>query len=888
MPYNAQLAQSLKSAPSVKDFVRAYLSEGEAQLRSRHLAEKKGAQICASYAALIDELLKALFAAKGADAGCALAGCALAGCALVALGGYGRSELNIKSDVDLMLLYGRKITPEMERLTQEMLYVLWDTGLDVGFSIRSLEESLALAKEDLKTRTALLDARFLSGDAALYDALVKKTASRLFEGRAASRFIDAKIEETRERHVRFGGSVYILEPNIKEGEGGLRDFHTAVWIVKARHGQRGIETALEDGIVTRGEWAELTASVDFLLWVRNELHFAVKRKTDQMTFDHQERIAGVLGHASTERMLAVEAFMQRYYRHASAVNGLSGLMQSRCLHKNAGKGLFWPRKKVRIDRCYAVVDNMLTVRDKDAFALSEDAAINAFVYSQAFGVELNQETRDLVLRYPVDGGTSWRSSPVISAAFLKILKGANVYKTLSEMHRLKFLERYIPEFGEITCRVQHDLYHVYTVDAHTLFAVRELERLRGEYKANFSLLSTLFGETPNPEVLTLAVLLHDIGKAAGKGHAEHGAEIARGICKRLNLPEDSASLVRFLVRNHLCLADTAQYRDIHDEKLVIEFAKKVGDIERLNLLYLLTFADVRAVGPDVWSQWKGALFQELYFKALTVIERGTFEAEDVEARLRAIRDKVLALIKQDGTGAGAVEEYFGLLPQRYFLTTSPDFVADHIRILRGLGTRPYVFTTRQDRGREYTEFVVCTHDTHGLFSMITGVMSANAVNILGAQINTLKNGLVLDVLQVTSHIGELIVDEAKLKKIERDLADVLTGKVKVASLAGRRKASILDRKAKPRVATRVETDNEVSDAYTVLDIHAQNRIGLLYDITSAITRLGLYIHVSKIATKGDEAADIFYVKDIFGQKVYYTERLREISSSITKAIDEKA
>lgn len=893
MPFKALFAESLKNSASLKDSVKTYLQKGEAQLKEHHLSGKKGALICASFTLLIDELLKALYLFKAEAANVAEP------TALVALGGYGRSELNIRSDVDLMLVYGKKITPEIEQLTQEMLYILWDTGIDIGFSIRSIDETIALAKDDLKTATALLDARLVHGDADLYRKLSTMIRSKLFSAKDSIEFINAKIEETAVRHKKYGGSVYILEPNIKEGEGGLRDYHTALWIVKAQFGSDsrqiassekdefgGLKIAVAKGLVTEDEYTELVGSVDYLLWVRNELHFAVKRKTDQMTFDHQERIAAVLGHVNSERILAVEAFMQQYYRHASTVNRLSGLIQSRCLHREGKKGSFWLKKKVRIDKCFHIIDDTLKVRDEALFFSDEASAINAFVYSQAFDAEMDQALRDLVLRYPERAKEGWRSSQAVSTAFLKILKGPHVYKTLSEMNKLKFLEAYIPEFGEIACRVQHDLYHVYTVDAHTLFAVSELERLRDESKADFTLLSNILNELPNPEIITLAVLLHDVGKAHGKGHAERGAEMTPEICKRLNLSEEDSNLVRFLVKQHLILANTAQYRDIHDEKLIIEFAKKVGDIERLNLLYLLTFADVRAVGPDVWSQWKGALFQELYFKALTVLERGSFEPEDVEDRLLVIKDKVLSHYAA-GMDKQKAKEYFNLMPQRYFLTNSPDTIADHIKIFAGLGARPYMLTTRQDTYRQYTEFVVCTHDMHGLFSMITGVMAANAVDILGAQINTLKNGLVLDVLQVTTSMGELITNETKLKKIESDLSDVITGKVKVAALAGRRKESILDKKAKPRVPTYVEIDNEVSDAYTVLDIHTQNRIGLLYDITSAITGLGIYIHIAKIATKGEDAADIFYVKDIFGQKIFYSERLKEIKNTIVKAIDEK-
>jgi [protein-PII] uridylyltransferase len=456
------------------------------------------------------------------------------------------------------------------------------------------------------------------------------------------------------------------------------------------------------------------------------------------------------------------------------------------------------------------------------------------------------------------------------------------------MHRLRLLEKYMPEFGDITCRVQHDMYHIYTVDIHSLFAVRELERLRSaEYKKVFYLLAEILEEVKRPELLALSVLLHDIGKSMGKGHAEKGAELIPKICGRLGLSEEDAATVKFLVKNHLILADTAQYRDLHDERLIIDFAKTVGDIERLNLLYLLTFSDVRAVGPEVWSHWKGALFQDLYFKALTVIERGTFEIEEAKAKLQKIM-KTVAELLQGEISHEIVDDYFQLLPHRYFLSNSAEVIAEHIKIVQQLGDKPYTLLVKQNLERQYTEVTVCTLDVHGLFSKITGVMAANNINILGAQINTLKNGIVLDVLQVNSHMGAVITDERKWSNVERDLTEVLTGKTPVERLVLRRGPSILDKKAKPRVHTRVDVDNEVSDAFTVIDIHTQDRIGLLYTITSVLSKLGLYIHIAKIATKGDAAADIFYVKDIFGQKIYYKERLKEIRKTIFEALGEEA
>ncbi|MBI5236106.1 MAG: [protein-PII] uridylyltransferase [Deltaproteobacteria bacterium] len=883
--YDFQLASALTSNPAPATAIKDFLARAFSRLRERHQAGSSGLDVCAAYAGAIDAVLCTLYSVMSQSAGAATD--RSQPIALAALGGYGRSELNFRSDIDLMLVHAGKLTPRLEKLTQDMLYVLWDTGLDMAFSIRSVEECIALSKEDLKTKTSLLDSRLLMGDETLFNELNVAVREKLFSEKGIEAFIKDKAEETAQRHARYGESVYILEPNIKEGEGGLRDFHAALWAVKAKHG--GNANAVK-GLISDKDEALLRESFDFLLWVRNELHLGSSRKTDQLTFDHQERIAAILGFKQTEAALAVESFMHRYYKSASNISHYSCLVFSRCAAREEKKGFFNFRKKTLIDDVFEISEGALKIADKEAFSGSTDASIvfKAFARAQERGVAIDQSAVDVMMEYASKSGERLRSSRAADRLFLDLLKNAGAYKTLSEMHRLRILERYIPEFAEVSCRVQHDLYHVYTVDAHTLFAIREIERLKGEYKSQFHLLATIFEELKKPELLLLAVLFHDIGKGRGKGHAQRGADMTEGICARMGLTDEDSGIVRLLVREHLILADLAQYRDIHDEKLVMEFAQKVGDVERLNMLYLLTFADVRAVGPEVWSQWKGALFQELYFKALTVLERGTFEPEDVEARVGAIRKGVVDRLSLMGLSDAIVDDYFDLLPKRYFLTTSPAFIAAHIELYGGFGAASFILKVRQDEARAYTELIILTHDTHGLFSMITGVIAANGGDILGAQINTMKNGVALDVLQVVSRSGELITDAGKLKKIESDLYDVITGRVKVAVLAGKRHVSILDKKAKPRVPTRIEIDNEVSDAYTVIDIHTQNRIGLLYDITSAASLIGLYIYIAKINTKGDEAADIFYVKDIFGQKIYYKEKLKEIVDSLFKAITENS
>lgn len=859
------------------DEIKELLARYEAELSALHAELGSGRSVVKEYSGFIDRLLTELFTrlikkySIKEDV------------ALIALGGYGRSELNFRSDVDLMLVYKRKISPPVKELTENMLYTLWDGGLDVGFSIRSVKEALSLANDDLKTMTALLDTRLITGDPGLLKELDKGVRTKLLTRARAGKFIKEKEAENVSRHARFGGSVYILEPNVKEGLGGLRDLHTARWIVQASGNQKEFDLE-RDGRLAPDESAELSESFDFLLWVRNELHLNTKRKAEQLNFAHQVGISRILGFEDTERALAVESFMQLYYEHASNISRYSDLMCARLFRAGKKKGFLSTDKRVKLDNDFSLVDGKISIDTKELFTENPASMMRAFELCDTHCAQIGRNTSDLILKNLHLFTDAHRRSKEAAESFLNILRGDNIFKTLQEMHQLKFLETYIPEFSKIKSKVQHDLYHVYTVDVHTLFAIRELERLSGVLKKDFYLYSTLLEELKRPELLMLGLLFHDIGKALGSGHAITGAELVPVILERMGLDSEDIETVRFLVRYHLILADTAQYRDCSDEKLIVEFAREIETSEKLNMLFLLTFADVRAVGPEVWSKWKGALFQELYFKTLKVIERGRFEVGDIDEVIAKIKDEVKSHLK--GADDSKVEAYLKLLPPRYFLSNTAEMIAEHKKTVDALADEPVVMRTSQNKEAELSEITICTHDVFGLFSMITGVMAANSVNILDAHIFTLHNGVVLDILQVKSPIGEAITDKGKLEKIEKDLNDVITGSVRVEKLVERKRPSILDQKATPDVPTSIEIDNEVSETYTVIDIRTQDRLGLLYNISRLLTELGVYIVVAKITTKGEAAADIFYVNDIFGQKIFFDKRLAEITRTLYSALEE--
>jgi [protein-PII] uridylyltransferase len=483
----------------------------------------------------------------------------------------------------------------------------------------------------------------------------------------------------------------------------------------------------------------------------------------------------------------------------------------------------------------------------------------------------------------------FRRSKEVNQSFFNILrKRKGVAETLKMMHYLQFLVRFIPEFERIYCKVQHDLYHIYTVDTHSLFAVEEIEMLwNGRYSEQLPLLTQIAGEVDKHELLLLAVLLHDIGKGEGGGHAEKGASMIPTIARRMGLSREDSDRLEFLVRNHLLFAHISQRRDLHDEKMIVQIARQMPKSEHVKMLYLLTFADIKAVGPDVWTEWKALLLEELYEKVFTVLERGDFKYETRSEKVKKVKKRVLEIIDGDYS-PGVVKDELKALSNRHILANSPEILAGHVRILLHLGKSTFVSQVTHELERGYSVYTIYTFDVPGLFSMITGVMAANGMNILGAQINTSSNGKALDVLQINSPQGFVITDPGRWEKVDEDMRGVLQGKVPVRSLVEKRRSPpMFGEKIKPRFPTKVEIDNDVSDDYTVIDIFTHDKVGLLYTITSTLTGMGLYIGVSKISTKVDQVADVFYIRDIFGQKILNEDKLEEIKSRLLKVIDEE-
>jgi [protein-PII] uridylyltransferase len=866
-----------------KHFLHHYREE----IKKVHRSGGGGAEVVGLITAMTDTLIAKLFSSITGDVlDLGRSGGQLT---LVAVGGYGRAELNPHSDIDLMFLYKGKDSRRVEDIAQKILYFLWDMRLDVGYSVRTVNDCVEMAKSDTTVKTALLDARYMVGHEPLFAEFRKTMVSQVL-ARGSDAFIKEKVEELKKRREKYGASVYLLEPNIKEGEGGLRDLHTALWVAKIKYKVSDPKELILKGVLSEEELETYVDSLSYLWRIRNELHFLAGRKNDQLTFDVTPKLAEFFGYHDNGKVLAVEEFMRDYYLHATKVEHVSSSLVSKCVWREEGalKILGYFRRRP-VGEGFYVLRGELIIPDETVIDKDPSRLMKIFEYAQKHGVDLNLKVKTLVRRNLHLVNDKFRRSREVNASFFSILRAdKGVAETLQLMHHLEFLNHFIPEFDRIYCKVQHDLYHIYTVDTHSLFCVEEITKLwRGDHREDLPLLTQLANEVNKRELLLLAVLLHDIGKGEGGGHAERGAEAIPTIARRMGLSREDSERLEFLVLHHILFAHIAQRRDLHDEKMIIQFARQMGKSEHLKMLYLLTYADIKGVGPDVWTEWKALLLQELYDKAFKVLERGDFRLEASSERVRNVKRKVVEILENTRSVA-QVKEELRALTTRHILSNSPKVIADHVETLLSLGEETMVTRVDHETDKGYSSFTICTLDVPGLFSMITGVMAANGMNILGAQIHTSTNGKALDILQINSPQGFAITDESRWRRVEEDLRQVLEGKVRVKTLVEKRqRPTLLTGKAKPRFPTRIEVDNEVSADYTVIDIYTHDKVGLLYRITSTLTDLGLYIGVSKISTKVDQVADVFYVRDIFGQKVTKEEKLEEIKARLLAAIDEE-
>ena len=814
--------------------------------------------------------------------------------ALLALGSYGRKELSPHSDVDLLFLVPEKISDWTRAFTEKLLYLLWDTGLDVGYSTRTVQDCITLSRENHEVLTSILDARFLHGDAAFFNGFQRSFASKVLGG-VGPEFVRKKLRVMEDRLEKHGGSVYLLEPNIKEGMGGLRDIHTALWVAKVLFKVDSLEElskSSELDVLDPEDYRFLEKSLHFLLRIRCDLHFASSTARDILTLDRQAVIAERLGVRPKGDVPAVEVFMQDYYRHTGRVHHITMGIIKRSMDRKRNVPRFLARLKERdLGEGLVARDGNIYAREDITGFFREDPVriMKVFRKFQGSNLELSPEISLGIRKSLGLVDDAYRRDPEPRGIFFSILEDdRRLYDTLLIMNELMFLGSYIPEFATIHCKMQYDYYHTYTVDEHSIRAVKEIVELPEAQSQIMDLFKKVLREMEDGRVLLLVtILLHDVGKGKGSSHSEKGAQMAVQAGKRLGFSREQIETMEFLIRNHLILSHVAQRRDLHEEKTILETAQIVGDLERLNLLFLLTMADLKAVGPGVWNEWKASLITELFLETSRAIEQGETSREEILEKILLARTFVEERLVPDHDPA-SVRSELDALSERAFLVYSPGILAHLIGIRLKMGNSPIGLSWRQARDGGYTNLFVVTRDFPGLFSRIAGVLAANNVNILGARILTRTDGVVFDVLYVTDSVLKPVHDRMKYRIVNRELEKVVTGEMEVEDLfEGRELKLPLARreKARGKAPTRIEIDTEASADHTVIDVYAADQIGLLYRITSTLANLGLSIKTAKVSTKVDQAVDVFYVKDLDGNKVIEPEKLEKVRETLIKVLE---
>jgi len=863
---------------------RDYLGRARQLLFAQHQAGASGGAIVAQWTAVVDGVVRALY--EAARASYAERYTVLdQRVALIAQGGYGRGELNPGSDIDLLVLYPQRPDAFVETVAEKVLYALWDTGLTVGHALRNVRDCVKLGGKDLKVKTALLDTRFLAGDRALYTQFAATMERELLK-RNAPRFFRDKVAESEERHRKFGDSVYLVEPHLKEGEGGLRDIHTAMWLAKVKYVVHDLADLKERGVLTERDYEEIAAARDFLFRVRNALHFLSGQHLDQLTFEYQERIAADLGYRDAAHARGVEQFMRDYYLHARTVNRFSDDIIARCLERSSPYRFLGRLGGRAIRPGVRIAGTELVVGDPATFSTDPTLLLRVFADAQRHGVRLSAATRRLVRANAARIDEPVRRSREAARAFLDVLGSRHsVYATLHEMHELDVLSAYLPEFADLRCMAQYDRYHIYTVDEHTLRAVHRLERLlHGEFKREVPQLTQVMREVSGIEILHLAMLFHDAGKGRGGDHSNKGADLARAVAERLGLNADDTAELELLVRHHLLMHHLATRRDIHDPKLVGEFARTVGTLATLQKLYVLTFADLGATNPKLWNSWQDLLLGELFGLAVESFERGITAEQAQAERAARIRVRVAAVL--GAAHASARERFLVDMPDRYFLSTPEEDIARHFTMVQRYAEEPLVTAVAHFPEREFSEFTVVTGDRPGLFATLTGVLRAHGMSIGAARIATGGSGVVVDVFRVTHLDGAAIARDAeRWERIQVAVGKALAGELDVEDMVAKAgRPSTLGEKVVPRLPTKVEIDNRVSEDFTVIDVFTIDRVGVLFSIANALYHLGLSIHLAKITTTVDRVLDVFYVTDREGGKVEDPMQLALIRDTVLEEL----
>lgn len=896
---------------------KAFLKVETHRVKLLHRSGGGGREVCRARAAILDVLLRYLWNASKATLS-EQAQKEFPPLALVAIGGYGRAELNPYSDIDFMFLHdgqvvaaGRKPLPHLAKLIDGILYPLWDLGLKVGHSVRSIDDCVSVANTDMQSKTSLIEARLITGSEPLFKKFQKVLLSKCVGG-YVDEYISMRLEDQAARRAKFGNSASMQEPNLKNGCGGLRDYQNLLWMTFFKYGTRSLADLQKQEFVTPAERRQLDAAYDFLLRVRTDMHYQTNRATDVLSKALQPAIAHNLGYTDRSPSKRIEKFMRDLYTHFRNIYLITRTLEQRMAlvpqpgfvsSKISSLTALIPGKRKKAAEAQEPVDGFKFVRGEihavsnRVFRDQPRRLMRVFLYAQQRGLRLHPDLAQLIRKELSLADREFLNDQHVRETFLAILaQRGNVAPILRAMHEVGLLGKYIPEFGKLTCLVQHEFYHQYTADEHTLMCLEQVDKIWEGKAPGTEAYTPLLQKLERPFLLYLALLLHDTGKREGHGnHSAEGANLAMRVARRLRLDGSATHTLRVLVENHLVMAIVSQRRDLDDPLVIRNFAAQVQNAETLDLLTLLTYADAQATSDKLWNGFKDALLWSLHKKAEPLLTGGS-EFIRAEEKQRELLMEEVSRLGGQLMSAEELEALFATLPPRYFQIHTAreifeDLIVAHrfmrLQISEEENPLTPVVNWHNEPDRGYNTVKVCTWDRAGLFSKIAGSFSATGLNILSAQVFTRTDGIVLDEFFVTDAKTGSLADRNQRDEFEKLLNKALTGQeMDFHPLIARHKVNrpLYQAYTGEQMPTRIHFDNEASEARTLIEIETEDRVGLLYAISEVMAEFDLDISAAKILTEKGAAIDSFYVRELDGGKILELERQQAIERKLQQAI----
>jgi [protein-PII] uridylyltransferase len=865
--------------------LKDYLKKRLIEIRRHHEGGATGEQVIAALTDLTDEVIEriAVGILQGAPPGDRWK--LEDGLAIVALGGYGRGERSPHSDIDIMFLHRPTLRREIERIAGSILQTLWDVGFQVGHSTRTVQDCVAIGRRDLTVRTSLMEARFLTGSRALFDQFRLRYQRKVVHYRPDI-YARAKIRAREEECEQYGTTIHLLEPHIKKSRGGLRDLHLFRWLAQTRYQTSSLDYLKQQGILSKQDHRGLLEAQEFLWRIRNDLHFFAGRCQDVLTFEEQVRLASGRGYHDNPHLLGVEQFMQKYYDHTTAIAEITGSYLESMVSRGLWRRLQDRYRSRKIGPYFLLSGHEISIlpQTRGEVLARGDRVLTLLQLAQERGVGVSQDTERWLLDRTGQWTESQFSNPESRSVFLSILSGgADVARTLRHLHRFRILEQILPPFKRVRGLMQFNVYHKYTVDEHSIRAVEEAELLLREEET----LARIAHDIRRRDILMLALLLHDLGKGLGGDHSQEGASIAVDAAQRLGFDPVSSEQLVFLVKHHLLMTHIAFRRDLADETILVQFAKTVATAETLKMLYILTLADVRAVGPGTLTAWKRDLLSELFTKTLETLTGESIQVAP-EEKISRVRELLFTKLR-DLMDTDWLSGQLAAMTPRYLLATPPERIMLDLERVHDLPPKSVRVFAKNDVERNLTEYSVYTFDdiTPGIFYKITSALSSKGLQILDATITTWSNNVVIDTFQVQDPDYSGPPSLARLQNVQDTVTQVLLGQ-KEPQHPSRADGRIRAPGPKlPRSApVQIEMDNNTSEKYTIIEVFAPDRTGLLSVIAQSIFELGLSVQSARVATHLDQVVDIFHVVDRAGQKIVDPDRIRLLKQAFVQKIEQ--